>query len=230
MIGDPISRRQALALLGAGAGVALSGRALAEAGFYHDAPMLKAAVAAGKMPPVGHRLPLIPRVVPLTGPDQSPGHYGGRLRILIGGARDVRYVPIISYSRLVGRDRDFIIRPDILERFHVANERIFTFRLRRGHRWSDGTPVTAEDFRFAWEDVALHPEISRGGVPAELRVMGRPPRFEIVDELTVRYSWTIRIRVSCHSSPLPRRQGCCCPRPICAGSTRTIRRPRRWPR
>ena len=85
-------------------------RALAEAGFYHDAPMLKAAVAAGKMPPVGHRLPLIPRVVPLTGPDQSPGHYGGRLRILIGGARDVRYVPIISYSRLVGRDREGVVR------------------------------------------------------------------------------------------------------------------------
>ncbi|MFO1137595.1 MAG: ABC transporter substrate-binding protein [Paracoccus sp. (in: a-proteobacteria)] len=194
MSGQDISRRQALALLGAGAGIALSGGAfpggaLAEAGFYRGAPMLKAAVTAGDLPPVGHRLPLIPRVVNLTGADQSPGHYGGRLRILIGGARDVRYVPIISYARLVGYDRDFIIRPDILERFHVANERIFTFRLRRGHRWSDGTPVTAEDFRFAWEDVALNPEISRGGVPAELRVNGQPPRFEIIDELTVRYSW-----------------------------------------
>ena len=57
MIGDPISRRQALALLGAGAGVALSGRALAEAGFYHDAPMLKAAVAAG-IPVIGYDRPI----------------------------------------------------------------------------------------------------------------------------------------------------------------------------
>ena len=51
MSGQDISRRQALALLGAGAGIALSGGAfpggaLAEAGFYRGAPMLKAAVTA----------------------------------------------------------------------------------------------------------------------------------------------------------------------------------------
>ena len=187
--GKDLNRRQMLALLAAGAGTALAGKALAEAGFHRGAPVLDAAISAGQLPPVGHRLPLIPRVVHLTGEGQAPGQYGGRLRILIGSARDVRYVPIISYARLVGYDRDFIIQPDILERFHVANERIFTFRLRRGHRWSDGTPVTAEDFRFAWQDVALHPKISRGGIPAELRVNGQPPRFEVIDDLTVRYSW-----------------------------------------
>ena len=185
-----LNRRQALALLGAGAaGTALAGRALAEAALYRGAPSLDAAISAGELPPVGHRLPLIPRVIDLNAEGLAPGHYGGRLRVLIGSARDVRYMPIISYARLVGYDRDFIIRPDILERFHVANERIFTFRLRRGHRWSDGTPLTAEDFRFAWEDLVLNPDILRGGVPAELRVNGQPPRFQVIDELTVRYSW-----------------------------------------
>ena len=112
MSGHSLNRRQALALLAAGA--ALSGKALAEAGFYRSAPALDAATLAGDLPPVGHRLPLIPRVVNLTGAGQAPGRHGGRLRILIGSARDVRYVPIISYARLVGYDRDFIIQPDII--------------------------------------------------------------------------------------------------------------------
>ena len=57
-----LNRRQALALLGAGAaGTALAGKALAEAGLYTGAPMLDGAISAGDLPPVGHRLPLIPQ-------------------------------------------------------------------------------------------------------------------------------------------------------------------------
>lgn len=173
-----LTRRQTLALLAS----ALPAAAGAEPA-YHRGPDLPG------LPPVGHRLPLIPRVVDLTGPGRAVGQYGGRLRILVGGARDVRYVPVISYARLVGYDRDLILQPDILERFHVANERIFTFRLRRGHRWSDGSPLTAEDFRFAWDDIALNPDMSRGGPPADMRVDGEPPRFQVLDDLTVRYTW-----------------------------------------
>ncbi|MEK6248055.1 MAG: peptide ABC transporter substrate-binding protein, partial [Planctomycetales bacterium] len=35
--------------------------------------------------------------------------------------------------------------------------RTYTFTIRRGANWSDGTPVTAEDFRWSWERF-LHPE------------------------------------------------------------------------
>jgi len=182
-----LTRRAALALLAAGATLPQSLHA--EPTIFRGAPSLQPRMSKGELPPVGQRLPLIPRVIHLKGDGRAPGQYGGRLRILVGGARDVRYVPVISYSRLIGYDRDLVLRPDILERFHVANESIFTFRLRRGHRWSDGSPLTAEDFRFAWEDIALHPEMSRGGPPAEMRVAGLPPVFEVLDELTVRYSW-----------------------------------------
>ncbi|MFH5776020.1 ABC transporter substrate-binding protein [Paracoccus sp. NGMCC 1.201697] len=182
-----LSRREALALLAAGATV--PGALRAEPQIFRGPPSLHARILSGELPPVGHRLPMIPRVIRLEGEESAPGRYGGRLRMLIGGARDIRHVPVMSYSRLVGYDRNFIIQPDILERFHVANERIFTFRLRRGHRWSDGSPLTAEDFRFAWEDIALHPEMSRSGPPAEMRAAGDPPRFEVLDDLTVRYSW-----------------------------------------
>ena len=38
-----------------------------------------------------------------------------------------------------------------------ADGKIYTFPLRRDAVWSDGTPVTAEDFRWSWQRL-LHPE------------------------------------------------------------------------
>ena len=86
-------------------------------------------------------------------------------------------------------DQQMNLVPDILDSYEVEEGRIFTLHLRPGHKWSDGHPFTAEDFRFYWEDVALNEELSRGGPPIELLVDGKPPVFEVLDELTVRYSW-----------------------------------------
>ncbi|MBL8894632.1 MAG: ABC transporter substrate-binding protein, partial [Rhizobiales bacterium] len=57
------------------------------------------------------------------------------------------------------------------------------------HKWSDGHPLTTEDFRYAWEDVILNEKLSPGGVSPTLIVNGKPPVFEIIDQYTVRYSW-----------------------------------------
>ena len=41
--------------------------------------------------------------------------------------------------------------PDLAERWSVSdNGRVWTFVLRRGLRWSDGSPLVAADFRYAW--------------------------------------------------------------------------------
>ena len=66
---------------------------------------------------------------------------------------------------------------------------IFTFQIREGHKWSDGSPLTPEDFRYCWEDVWLNEDLTPGGPAAALLVDGKPPLFEIVDLRTVRYSW-----------------------------------------
>ena len=43
------------------------------------------------------------------------------------------------------------IVPDIAADWQVeAAGRVYTFRLRRDVAWSDGAPVTAADFAFAW--------------------------------------------------------------------------------
>lgn len=180
------TRREALALL-AGA-IAAPGALRAGAG-YVGAPVLTPDEAAGRLPPVAARLPDNPRVVNLGAMGRQPGTHGGRLRILIGGQRDIRYMPINSYSRLVGYDAELRLQPDILESYEVAEGRIFTFRLRAGHRWSDGSPLTAEDFRYAWQDCALNGEMFPGGAPAEMLVGGTPPDFAMPDPLTLRYEW-----------------------------------------
>jgi peptide/nickel transport system substrate-binding protein len=76
----------------------------------------------------------------------------------------------------------------VLESYEVQDGRIFTFHLRPGHKWSDGQPVTTEDFRYALEDVQLNEELSKV-ISSYLLVDGKPPKFEIVDDLTVRYTW-----------------------------------------
>src|SRR6185503_5117831 len=65
----------------------------------------------------------------------------------------------------------------------------FTFRLRPGHKWSDGHPFTTEDFRYFWEDVANVTELSKNGPSVVLLVEDKPPKVEIVDPLTIRYVW-----------------------------------------
>ncbi|WP_336485742.1 ABC transporter substrate-binding protein [Methylobacterium nigriterrae] len=153
-----------------------------------EPPGLAEQVRAGTLPPMAERLPRTPLVVDLAARGRREGQAGGTARMLIARARDVRYLSVCSYTRLVGYDAELALRADILERVESEGGRV-TFHLRPGHRWSDGHPFTGEDFRYYWEDVANDRELSPGGPPDFFLVEGRPPRFEIVDETTVRYAW-----------------------------------------
>ena len=154
-----------------------------------EPPLLAPLVAAGTLPPVAERVPETPLTADLDGKERTVGDYGGSLRMLMSRQKDLRYLVVYGYARLVGYNRNLELVPDIVESVEVEEQRIFTFHLREGHRWSDGQPFTAEDFRFYWEDVANNPELSRFGPPRTMIVDGQPPRFEVLDEHTVRYSW-----------------------------------------
>jgi peptide/nickel transport system substrate-binding protein len=103
--------------------------------------------------------------------------------------RDIRYISTFTYTRLVGYDRNLQLQPDLLEKLENEDDRVFTFTLRPGHRWSDGSPFTTEDFRYYWEDVAQNADLSPAGPPEFMMVDGKPPRFEILDERTLRFTW-----------------------------------------
>ncbi|WP_333630345.1 ABC transporter substrate-binding protein, partial [Agrobacterium cavarae] len=179
-----ITRRTTLALL-----ASVFAPWKASAATYIDADFFKEKRDKGELPPLDQRLPKNPRVINLKAMGREPGQHGGNIRMLIGGQRDIRLMPIDSYARLVGYDEKLNFIPDILESYTVDEERIFTLKLREGHKWSDGSDFTAEDFRYFWEDVALNLEIHKGGPPIELLVYGKPPLVEAVDPLTVRYTW-----------------------------------------
>ncbi len=174
--------------------------------FAEEPPILAESVENGDLPPMTERLPLNPKVVDFDAEQKSLGRYGGQLRMLMGDAKDIRMMTVYDYARLVGFNRWLDLESDILESFEVEQGRIYTLRIRRGHRWSDGYPFTAEDFRYWWEDVANNKDLSGGGPPQEMLVDGQPPKFEILDELTVRYEWPAPNPVFplalCGSSPL----------------------------
>jgi peptide/nickel transport system substrate-binding protein len=154
-----------------------------------DSPVLAAKVAAGALPPLSERLPKTPRIVDVAAMGREPGRHGGTMRMLMGDQRDIRMMTIYGYARLVVYDEKLELAADILESFEVERGRIFTLRLRPGHRWSDGHPFTAEDFRYWWEDVANNKRLSPGGPPQSMVISGQPCRFEMLDPLTLRYSW-----------------------------------------
>lgn len=183
-----ITRRMVLGML---ASAALPTTLRANAESSRDSAFLRERIDAGELPELNARLPQNPRVIDLSSMGREPGVHGGSLRMLIGRQKDIRYIPINSYSRLVGYNEQLEMVPDILESYSVEEGRIFTFHLRPGHRWSDGSELTSDDFHFYWNDVILNTDILRGGPPTSLKVNGEVAEFEVLDKLTVRYSWTL---------------------------------------
>ena len=157
---------------------------------FIETPMLRDDVAAKKLPPVKQRLPEVPLVVTMDGKTGELGQHGGTLNMLIGRARDVRMLVVYGYARLVGYDRNLQVVPDILESIEVKDDKVFTMKLRKGHKWSDGQPFTTDDFRYFWDDVANDRDLSPSGPPSELLIDGAGPRIEYLDKWTVRYTWS----------------------------------------
>ena len=161
----------------------------AEPRTYVEPSYLKPLVDAGALPPVAERLPENPGVADFAAEGLEPGRHGGTLRLLMGRAKDTRMMVVYGYARLMGYDRNYTLAPDILRKVDVEEGRIFTLHLRKGHKWSDGHPFTAEDFRYDWEDIALNKEMSPAGPPRTMMVDGEAPLFQVIDETTVRYAW-----------------------------------------
>jgi peptide/nickel transport system substrate-binding protein len=150
-----------------------------------ETPVFVERVASGELPPVAERLPTEPSVAEM----ETMGRHGGQMRLLMGRAKDIRLLVVYGYARLAKYRPDLSIQADILEDIVVRQGREFTLQLRRGHKWSDGHPFTAEDFRFYWDDIANNEEVSPTGLPAIMKINGEGPSFDIIDDYTVRYTW-----------------------------------------
>jgi peptide/nickel transport system substrate-binding protein len=130
--------------------------AMAAAG---EAPMLKALVDAGSLPPLASRLPENPMVVtPLT----SVGKYGGEWRsAIVGGGSLSMLFRYQAYEPLVRFNPEWTgVIPNVAETFEANDTAtLFTFTLRKGMKWSDGHPYTTEDVMFWYEDVFMNSDL-----------------------------------------------------------------------
>ncbi|MCM2502751.1 ABC transporter substrate-binding protein [Aureimonas altamirensis] len=156
---------------------------------WQEPPALAGQVADGGLPPVSERIPDEPLIYDPRAHGGEIGSYGGTLRLIEGQAKDTRRMVVYGYARLVGYTPEGTLAPDIAKAVEVEDGRIFTFHLRAGHRWSDGAPFTADDFRYYWEDIANNAELAPYGPPRELLVDGKPPHVTFPDATTVRYEW-----------------------------------------
>jgi peptide/nickel transport system substrate-binding protein len=126
---------------------------------YQGAPELASLVEAGTLPPVDERLPQTPMV--FEGPD-GVGTYGGQFNgVELVGQGPVIIDCMVGYETLVNYNNGWEMIPDVAEGFEMNEDASeYTFHIRKGIRWSDGEPFTADDILFRWEDVAMDPEVS----------------------------------------------------------------------
>jgi len=152
---------------------------------YHEAPMLAELVRAGKLPPVEDRLPLEPLIIPPI----EIGEYGGTWRRVYTWANDHA---ILYTDQLAWWDGDgFTQMPRIAKSWDFSEGgRVVTIRLRRGHKWSDGQPFTSEDWRWVWDHIMSNEEaMPRLDSPWLSPVTKNRPKFEVIDEVTIRFTW-----------------------------------------
>ena len=149
---------------------------------WQEAPALAEQVKAGKLPPVEQRLPEHPAMVE---PAHSLGKYGGTWRRMAVMTMDVLQATRIGYEPLVRWDQSGTkVIPGVAEGWEVRDGgRTFIFHLRKGHKWSDGTPLTSEDVMFWYEDMRGNPELS----PAVADELWQTLKVTAPDPLTVEF-------------------------------------------
>ena len=124
-----------------------------------ESPFLAELVAAGKLPPVEERVG--PEPVVMEGVE-GIGKYGGTwIRAASAAFEFVFISKRFSYSNLVRwSPQIYPIVPHIAKSYEVRdNSREFIFHLRKGMRWSDGYPFTADDILYWWEHEANDPQM-----------------------------------------------------------------------
>lgn len=157
---------------------------------WGEAPMLADLVKAGKLPAVEKRLP-DPAEVMVIKPLHEVGKYGGNWRRGFTGPADHE-----NGNRIMSTDKilfwDYTgnkIAPALCKDWKLSDDgKTTTIYLRKGAKWSDGTPLTADDFMFWYEDIYLNKDLVPTPFP-EMLAAGKPGVMKKIDDFTVAFEF-----------------------------------------
>ena len=136
------------------------------------------------LPALAERIPTEPLVVV---PYEEIGTYGGTMHALSNateaGTSDflsIRHVNLVRYSD----DLNTIV-PNVAKSWEWNDDFTqLTFKLRAGHKWSDGAPFTSADVKFWYDNLALDSKIIE--TPKDyVLVAGEPMTVDTPDATTV---------------------------------------------
>ncbi len=155
---------------------------------YQGAPMFADAVAAGSLPPVDERVPDEPLVQEVT---DSIGRYGGTLRRGFLGPSDHNNYTRVVYDALVrfAPDGGEVI-PHIAKGWESNDDfSQWTVFLRKGMKWSDGSPFTADDVMFWYESILQNEELMPTLPGWMSNSDGSVVKLEKLDDVSVRWTY-----------------------------------------
>ena len=155
---------------------------------FQEAPELAALVKGGKLPAVKDRLPSEPMVLK---PLSEVGKYGGTWRRGFLGPGDWE-----NGNRLNASDKLLFwdptgtkIVPSVAKSWEQsADGKIIRVNLRKGMRWSDGAPFSADDFVFWFEDLYSNKDIVSAPI-ADMSPGGKPGKVVKIDDTTVEFQF-----------------------------------------
>jgi peptide/nickel transport system substrate-binding protein len=154
-----------------------------------EAPMLSEMVAQGSLPPATERLPPNPKIIT---PIDQVGSYCRSLRHATLGvsgyiATNQYHDPMFEYPYPDLTSGP--VEPNLAESWEFSEEgAVLTVYLRKGTKWSDGEPFSAEDVSFLWDDIWLEEEATQG-LPGAVRVDGEIPELAVVDDFTLQFTF-----------------------------------------
>ncbi len=153
---------------------------------FFQSPMLNLQVVHKKLPPVEERLPENPLVIV---PPEQNGPYGGTWTRFGNGPQDVGILEArLAYDGLVRWDAMCSkVLPNLAVSWTIADSgKVFTFFLRKGVKWSDGQPCTADDILFWYHHVLLNKELTPV-IPRDFKRDGEVVLVEKLDAHTVQF-------------------------------------------
>ena len=159
-----------------------------------ESPILAELVHEGRLPPVAERIGPEPLV--MSGAE-GLGRYGGTWYRLATNPEDLEGIlhTRLSYTSLVRWSPEgYPIVPHLAKSWTAsADQRVWTFTLRKGLRWSDGHPFTTDDIMFWWRWEVQYfraGSASSGGSDYSFMMnAGKLGNLERVDDLTLRFTF-----------------------------------------